>query len=64
MKLVESFLGFKQKKSVILQQRNSILKLLLIINIPNIIILYLFSCIVENPYMDEIFHYPQFLKYS
>lgn len=41
--LAESFLGFKQKKSVILEQRNSILKLLIILNIPNLIIIYLIN---------------------
>lgn len=46
MKVFESLLGFKEKKTPILQQRNSILKLLLIINIPNLILLYLFNTIV------------------
>jgi alpha-1,2-glucosyltransferase len=38
--------------------------LLLYINIPNIIILYLFNTLVPEPYMDEYFHYNQFLQYS
>jgi hypothetical protein len=46
MKVFESLLGFKEKKTPILQQRNSILKLLLIINFPNLILLYLFNTIV------------------
>ena len=63
MKLVESFLGFKVKKSVILEQRNSILKLLIILNIPSLIILYLVNSRVPLPYMDEYFHYNQFKHY-
>lgn len=43
VKLAESFLGFKVKKSPILEQRNSILKLLILINIPNIVILCLLN---------------------
>lgn len=64
MKVFESLLGFKEKKTPILQQRNSILKLLLIINIPNLILLYLFNSILPEPYMDEYFHYNQFLAYA
>lgn len=56
-------LGFKEKKSAILEQRNSILKLLLIINIPNLLLLFLFNNIVPEPYMDEEFHYQQFQAY-
>lgn len=63
MKLVESFLGFKEKKSIILEQRNSILKLLLFINIPSIILIVLFNKYVPDVYMDEYFHYQQFLHY-
>lgn len=63
IKLVESFLGFKSKKSIILQQRNSILKLLLIINIPSIIILLLVNKYVPEVYMDEYFHFAQFEQY-
>lgn len=64
MKVVESLLGFKEKKTPVLQQRNSILKLLLIINIPSIILLYIFNIVVPNMYMDEEFHYNQFLAYQ
>jgi alpha-1,2-glucosyltransferase len=56
-------LGFKEKKTAILEQRNSILKLLLFINLPNLIFLYLFNVIVSEPYMDEYFHYNQFRAY-
>lgn len=52
MKIVESLLGFKDKKTPVLQQRNSILKLLIIINIPNLIILYLFNSQIPETYMD------------
>jgi hypothetical protein len=51
-KLTESFLGFKQKRSTILQQRNSLLKLLFIINVPNLILLFLVNKIVNEVYMD------------
>lgn len=64
MKIVESLLGFKEKKTPVLQQRNSILKLLIIINIPNLIILYLFNTQIPEPYMDEEFHYRQFMHYQ
>ena len=63
MKFIESVFGFKEKKSAILQQRNSILKLMLIINIPNIIILFLINRTVPDVYMDEEFHYRQFNHY-
>jgi hypothetical protein len=53
MKLVESFLGFKNKRTAILEQRNSLVKLLIIINIPNLLLLYLFNTRVSEPYMDE-----------
>ena len=53
IKVVESFLGFKDKKSLILEQRNSILKLMVILNIPSIIILLLVNWKVTEPYMDE-----------
>jgi hypothetical protein len=46
-KLTESFLGFKEKRSAILQQRNSLLKLLFVINIPNLIVLFLVNRIVN-----------------
>jgi hypothetical protein len=46
-------LGFKEKKTAILEQRNSTLKLLLYINLPNLLFLYLFNSIVPSPYMDE-----------
>ena len=52
MKLVESFLGFKAKKSPILEQRNSLLKLLFILNVPFIIVLFLVNREVPEPYMD------------
>lgn len=64
MKVVESLLGFKEKKTPILQQRNSILKLLLIINIPNIILLFLVNKIIPDIYMDEEFHYRQFTYFN
>ena len=64
VKLAESFLGFKVKKSPILEQRNSILKLLILINTPNLLILWLLNTHVPQPYMDEQFHYDQFLAYS
>ena len=64
MKLIESVLGFKEKRTSILQQRNSILKLLLIINLPNLILLYLFNLNVPQTYMDEEFHYRQFSYYD
>lgn len=63
MKVIESLLGFKDKKTSILQQRNSILKLLFIINIPNIILLFVINKIVPDIYMDEEFHYRQFNYY-
>lgn len=63
MKLIESFLGFKTKKSLILEQRNSILKLLLILNIPSLLLLLLLNKRVPSPYMDEEFHYGQFLRF-
>lgn len=53
MKVVESLLGFKDKKTPILQQRNSILKLLFIINVPNIILLFIINKIIPDIYMDE-----------
>lgn len=56
-------MGFKEKKTAILEQRNSILKLLLFVNLPNIFFLYLFNTIVPEPYMDEYFHYNQFRAY-
>lgn len=64
MKVIESLLGFKEKKTPILQQRNSIFKLLLIINLPNLIILYLFNRILPQIYMDEEFHFRQFTYYQ
>lgn len=64
MKVVESLLGFKDKKTPILQQRNSIFKLLLIINIPNLILLFLVNKIVPQIYMDEEFHFRQFTYYA
>lgn len=63
MKLVESFLGFKQKKTIILSQRNSILKLLVVLNVPALIILFLVNRNIPEPYMDEYFHYRQFKEY-
>lgn len=56
-------MGFKEKKTAILEQRNSTLKLLLYINLPNLLFLYLFNSIVPSPYMDEYFHYNQFRAY-
>ena len=64
MKFISSVFGFKQKKTPILTQRNSILKLLLIINIPSLIILYFVNTTVPDPYMDEEFHYRQFKYYD
>lgn len=52
LRLCESFLGFKNKKSPILEQRNSILKLMIILNIPNLIILFLINTHILSPYMD------------
>lgn len=63
MKFIESVFGFKERRTSILRQRNSILKLLLIINIPNLILIYLFNHFVPNTYMDEEFHYRQFTYY-
>jgi len=64
MKIVESLLGFKEKKTPVLKQRNSILKMLIIINLPNLIILYLFNIQVPEPYMDEEFHFRQYSHYQ
>jgi alpha-1,2-glucosyltransferase len=36
---------------------------LLYINIPNLILLYLFNHFITSPYMDEYFHFNQFLAY-
>ena len=64
MKFIESVFGFKEKKTPILQQRNSIFKLLLIINIPSIILLYFVNVTIPDEYMDEEFHYRQFSYYD
>jgi alpha-1,2-glucosyltransferase len=64
MRVVESLLGFKDKKTPILQQRNSILKLLFIINIPNLILLFVVNKVIPDIYMDEEFHYRQFSFYQ
>ncbi len=53
MKVAESLLGFKDKKSPILEHRNSILRILILLNVPNILILVLWNQTVTEPYMDE-----------
>ena len=64
MKIIDSVLGFKDKKTPVLQQRNSIFKLLLIVNLPSLLILYLVNTHIPEPYMDEPFHLTQFEAYN
>lgn len=51
MKFVESILGFKSQRSPVLEARNSVLKMLLVLQPLNILLFVLVNHHVRKPYM-------------